>query len=139
MAMSQEDMFKRARQLKKQKVSTVGIGSSFPPPQTEVQEELSEPEVEPLIRKSILSQGKKKMADTTSQNSISQLQTPFLQQQIADDTKLSFWNPKFPISSMAVNTTFFAKTPSSYKLKTITPFTKAFQKVYTKSRPLPSS
>jgi len=66
------------------------------PPQTEVHEELSEPD-EPLIRKSKLSRGKK-IVETTSQHSTSQLQTPLFQQQIVND-ELSFWNPKFLHSS----------------------------------------
>ncbi|QCE00373.1 hypothetical protein DEO72_LG7g1663 [Vigna unguiculata] len=65
MAMSQEDVLKRARQLKKRKISSVGAGSSIPPPHTEVHERFSEPKVEPLIRKSKLSRGKK-VVETTS-------------------------------------------------------------------------
>lgn len=88
---------KWARQLKKQKISSVGTNSSIPLPQTEVHEELSEPD-KPLMRKYKISRGKK-IVETTSQHSTSQLQTPVFQNQTMDDTKLSFWNPKFPHSS----------------------------------------
>ncbi|QCD89513.1 hypothetical protein DEO72_LG4g459 [Vigna unguiculata] len=49
--MSQEDMLKRARQLKKQKTTTVGASPSAPPPRSDIHEEISEPDPEPLTRK----------------------------------------------------------------------------------------
>jgi len=72
MAMSQEDMLKRARQLKKQKTTTLGASPSVLLPHTEVHEEVSEPDPEPLTQK-FKSRGKK-IVKATSQNSISQAQ-----------------------------------------------------------------
>ncbi|QCD90186.1 hypothetical protein DEO72_LG4g1141 [Vigna unguiculata] len=95
--MSQEDVLKRARQLKNQKTSIVGAGSSLPPA-IEVQEDLSEHDPEPLTRKFKPSLGKQ-VIEATSQHSTSQLQTLLLQQQVVDDTLLSFWSPTFPHSN----------------------------------------
>ncbi|QCD95803.1 hypothetical protein DEO72_LG6g499 [Vigna unguiculata] len=58
MAMSHEDMLKRARQLKKIKTTTSGASPSAPPPRIELHEETSEPDLEPLTRK-FKSRGKK--------------------------------------------------------------------------------
>ncbi|QCD89650.1 hypothetical protein DEO72_LG4g596 [Vigna unguiculata] len=58
MAMSHEDMLKRARQLKKQKTITLGASPLAPPPRIELHEETSEPDLEPLTRK-FKSRGKK--------------------------------------------------------------------------------
>jgi len=52
MAMSHEDMLKRARQLKRQKTSTPGASPSAPPPRIELHEETSEPDLKALTRKS---------------------------------------------------------------------------------------
>jgi len=63
-AMSHEDMLKRARQLKKQKTSTPGVSPSAPPPRIELHEETSEPDLEPLTRK-FKSRGKKVIEATS--------------------------------------------------------------------------
>ena len=72
MAMSHEDMLKRARQLKKQKTITIGASPSSPPPHIEFHEETSEPDLEPLTRK-FKSRGRK-IVEATSQHSTSQIQ-----------------------------------------------------------------
>ncbi|QCD87659.1 hypothetical protein DEO72_LG3g2198 [Vigna unguiculata] len=54
MAMSHEDMLKRARQLKKQKTTTAGASPSAPLPRIELHEETSELDLEPLTRNSEL-------------------------------------------------------------------------------------
>ena len=81
---------KRARQLKKQKTTTVGA-SPLVLPHTEVHEEVSEPDPKPLTRK-FKSRGKK-IVEATSQNSTFQAQ--LAPQQIVDDTEISFWHPQF--------------------------------------------
>ncbi|QCD97262.1 hypothetical protein DEO72_LG6g1972 [Vigna unguiculata] len=91
MAMSHEDMLKRARQLKKQKTITIGASPSAPPPHIELHEETSEPDLEPLTRK-FKSRGKK-IVEATSQHSTSQIQ--LAPQQTVDDTEMSFWHPQF--------------------------------------------
>ncbi|QCE06617.1 hypothetical protein DEO72_LG9g1631 [Vigna unguiculata] len=91
MAMSHEDMLKRARQLKKQKTTTPGASPSAPPPRIELHEETSEPDLEPLTRK-FKSRGKK-VIEATSQHSTSQIQ--LAPHQIVDDTEMSFWHPQF--------------------------------------------
>ena len=92
MAMSHEDMLKRARQLKRQKTSTPGASPSAPPPpRIELNEEVSEPDHEALTRRS-RARGKK-VVESTSQHSTSQ--TPIAPLHTADDTELSFWHPQF--------------------------------------------
>jgi len=91
MAMSHEDMLKRARQLKRQKTSTPGASPSAPPPRIELHEEVSEPDLEALTRRS-RARGKK-IVESTSQHSTSQ--TPIAPLHTADNTELSFWHPQF--------------------------------------------
>jgi len=91
MAMSHEDMLKRARQLKRQKTSTPGASPSAPPPRIELHEEVSEPDLEALTRRS-RARGKK-VVESTSQHSTSQ--TPIAPLHTADNTELSFWHPQF--------------------------------------------
>ena len=94
MAMSHEDMLKRARQLKRQKTSTPGTSPSAPPPpppRIELNEEVSEPDHEALTRRS-RARGKR-IVETTSQQSTSQ--TPIAPLHTADNTELSFWHPQF--------------------------------------------
>ncbi|QCE06637.1 hypothetical protein DEO72_LG9g1651 [Vigna unguiculata] len=92
MAMSHEDMLKRARQLKRQKTSTPGASPSAPPPpRIELNEEVSEPDHEALTRRS-RARGKK-VVESTSQHSTSQ--TPIAPLHTADNTELSFWHPQF--------------------------------------------
>ncbi|QCD89539.1 hypothetical protein DEO72_LG4g485 [Vigna unguiculata] len=76
MAMSQEDMLKRARQLKKQKTTIVGASPSAPPPRSDIHEEISEPDPEPLTRKF-------------------KPRAQLAPQQTVDDTEISFWHPQF--------------------------------------------
>ena len=91
MAMSHEDMLKRARQLKRQKTSTPGASPSAPPPRIELHEEVSEPDREALTRRS-RARGKR-IVESTSQHSTSQ--TPIAPVHTADNTELSFWHPQF--------------------------------------------
>ncbi|QCE06441.1 hypothetical protein DEO72_LG9g1453 [Vigna unguiculata] len=90
MAMSHEDMLKRARQLKRQKTSTPGASPSAPPPpRIELHEETSEPDLEALTRRS-RARGKR-VVESTSQHSTSQ--TPIAPLHTVEDTELSFWHP----------------------------------------------
>ena len=91
MAMSHEDMLKRARQLKKIKTTTSGASPSAPPPRIELHEETSEPDLEPLTRK-FKSRGQQ-VIEATSQHSTSQIQ--LAPHQTVDDTEMSFWHPQF--------------------------------------------
>jgi len=91
MAMSHEDMLKRARQLKKQKTTTLGASPSAPPPRIELHEETSKPDLESLTRK-FKSRGKKAI-EATSQHLTSQIQ--LAPHHTVDDTELSFWHPQF--------------------------------------------
>ncbi|QCE11246.1 hypothetical protein DEO72_LG10g2480 [Vigna unguiculata] len=86
MAMSQDDMLKRVRQLKKRKTTTVCASPPILPPHTEVHEEITKPDPEPLTRK-FKSRGKK-IVEATSRNSTTQAQ--LAPQQIVGDTQISF-------------------------------------------------